>query len=70
MAKESSAFGAGCWRGTAAARRRFAFWNASCAEKVDSNVLAPPFRRSVKGFKIWAENGGKSLPCQGSVAVV
>ncbi len=54
VAKESSAFGAGCWRGTAAARRRFAFWNASCAETVHSNVLAPPFRRSVKGFKICA----------------
>ncbi len=47
VAKESSVFGAGCWRGTAAAMRRFAFWNASCAETVHSNVLAPPFRRSV-----------------------
>jgi hypothetical protein len=42
VVKESSEFGAGCWRGTAAARRRLAFWNASWAEAVQSNVLAPP----------------------------
>jgi hypothetical protein len=32
VAKKSSAFGEGCWRGTAAARRRLAFWNASWEE--------------------------------------
>ncbi len=42
VARESSVFGAGCWRVTAAARRHFAFWNASCAEAVHSNILAPP----------------------------
>jgi hypothetical protein len=71
VARESSAFGAGCWRGTAATRRRFAFWNASCAEMVHSNILVPPFRRSVKGFTICAiraENRGKSLPCPENVA--
>ncbi len=59
VAKESSAFGGGCWRGTAATRRRLAFWNASCAETVYSNFWAPPFRRSVKGFKICAHLGKK-----------
>jgi hypothetical protein len=59
VAKESSALGAGCWRGTAAARRHLAFWNASCAEAVLSNVLAPPFRRSFKGFKTCAQLGKK-----------
>ncbi len=59
VAKESSALRAGCWRGTAAARRHLAFWNASCAEAVLSNVLAPPFRRSFKGFKTCAQLGKK-----------
>ncbi len=44
MAKDSSAFGAGCWRGTAAARRLFAFWNASCVETVHSNVLNEQYK--------------------------
>ncbi len=33
----------------------------------------PPLRRSVKGFRTWAQfgkNGGKSLPCQESVVAV
>jgi hypothetical protein len=42
VARESSACGVGFWRGTAAARRHFAFWKACCAEAVHSNVLVPP----------------------------
>jgi hypothetical protein len=41
VARESSACGAGCWSGTTAARRRFAFWKASCAMAVYFNVLGP-----------------------------
>ncbi len=41
MPRESSACWAGCWRGTATARRRFTFWKASCALAVHSNVLGP-----------------------------
>ncbi len=48
VARESSACGAGCWRGTAAARRRFAFWKASGGDAVHSNVCPPPPQRSVK----------------------
>jgi hypothetical protein len=67
VAKESSAFGEGCWNGTAATRRRLASWKASWVEAVHSNVLAPPFRRSVKGFNTlhsWAKNSGRNLPCR------
>ncbi len=42
VARESSACEAGCWRGTATARGRFAFWKAFCAVVVHSNVLPPP----------------------------
>ncbi len=55
VAKDSSAFGAGCWRGSAAARRRLAFWKRSTP-----TFRVPPFRRSVKGFKTCAQLGKKS----------
>jgi hypothetical protein len=67
VARESSAFGTGCWRGTPAARRRFAFWNASCAKAVNSNVLAlPPSGDQSKGTTLvrsWAENDSKNSLC-------
>ncbi len=71
--KESSAFGAGCWRGTATARRRLAVLNAFLAETVHFNILAPPSGDRLKVSKLvysCAKNGGKSLPCQENVAVV
>ncbi len=47
-------------RGTATTRRRFAFWKASCAVAVHSNVLCPPFMRSVKGRNTCAHIGKKT----------
>jgi hypothetical protein len=49
VARESSACGAKCWRGTATARRHFAFWKASCAGAVHSNILGPPTGDRLKG---------------------
>jgi hypothetical protein len=60
VAKESSAFGAGCWRGTAVARRRFAFWNASCAETVHSNVPLPPLQEISQRFQNLCTLGQKT----------
>ncbi len=59
VARESSALGEECWSGTAAVRRRFSFWNASCALSVHSNIFSPPFRRSVKGRNTCAQFGKK-----------
>ncbi len=59
VARESSACGAACWRGTAAVRRRFTFWKASCARATHSNVLGTPFRRSIKGCNACAHLGRK-----------
>ncbi len=67
VARESSACGEGCWSGTTAARRHFAFWKASCASSVHSNVLDPPFRISVKGRNL-ERNGSKNLPCRENFA--
>ncbi len=72
VAKESSALGRGVGRGTAAARRRFAFWNASCAEVVHFKVFVLPSGDRLEVSKLvhnWAENGCKSLPCRENVAV-
>ncbi len=72
VAKESSALGRGVGRGTAAARRHFAFWNASCAEVVHFNVFVPPSGDRLEVSKLvhnWAENSCKSLPCRENVAV-
>jgi hypothetical protein len=44
VVRESSALGEGCWSGTTVASRRFAFWKASCALSVHSNVFGLPFR--------------------------
>jgi hypothetical protein len=58
--------------GTAAARRHFVFWKASCAVAVHSNVLGPSFRRSVNRRNTCAQlgkkNGGKNSPCPENVA--
>ncbi len=64
----------GCWRGTATARRRFAFWKAYCAVAVHSNIFAPPppsgyWLKGATPVHNLEKNSGKSLPWQENVAV-
>jgi hypothetical protein len=63
VARESSAFGAGCWSGTATARRRFAFWKAPEQKQFTPTFwpLPPGDQSKVSILEhSWAGSGGKS----------
>jgi hypothetical protein len=73
VVRENSALGKGCRSGTAATRRRFAFWNASCALSVHSSVFGPPSGDQLRDTTLvhnLAKNDGENSPCRENVVIL
>ncbi len=72
MAKESSAFGAGCWRGLRRHQEAFSVLECLLGGNGPLQRVAPPSGDWSKVSKLvhsLEKNGGKSLPCQERIAV-
>jgi hypothetical protein len=73
VARESTALGAGCASGTAAARAAFATSKAAALGGGHSSVLGPPWNASVRGWNVRAISKGnicKNSPFLKTVVIV